>query len=109
MTEQGFKPIVNGRASICHWSLSASFLLKEQAVKAVERILALNIDVPVSYCKELSERREHHLVVIEDMAWAANLATVAQILKECDWQEPVADHQSAGEASAVVSEADGPQ
>jgi hypothetical protein len=83
-----YRPIVNGRASICHWSLTASFLLKEQATKAVERILAMDVDCPVSYCKELTEKSERHLVIIEDMSWANNLVAVAEILRECDWQEP---------------------
>lgn len=81
------KPAVNGRASICTWTLTASFLTKKQAVTAIENILAENINFHVSYSVHWSDTQEHHLVEIEEMSWARNLATVAAILEGIDCKE----------------------
>lgn len=81
------KVTVNGRASICTWTLTASFLTKEQAKTAIDRIMAEGIDFPVSYCKVFSDTREHHVVEIEEMSWATNLSTVAKILEGVDWRD----------------------
>jgi hypothetical protein len=82
--------IINGRASICRWSLEAAFLTKEQAASVVQKILALSVDFPVSYSVEYSARedRDVHVVRIGEMSWANNLVAAAEILRESDWQEP---------------------
>lgn len=81
------KPVVGGSASICNWSLRASFLTKEQAAKAVRKILKEEIDFNVSYEPEMGGTRTHHVVSVEDMPWATNLSTVAKILESVDYDD----------------------
>ena len=81
------KPVKDGRASICNWSLRASFLTKEQAVKAVRKILKEEIDFNVSFEAELDATRTHFVVNVDDMSWANNLSTVARILESVDYDD----------------------
>lgn len=79
------KPVVNGRASICEWSLRAEFKTKEQAKTAIKKILDLDIDFPVEYEKHMDSTHDIHCVLINGMSWAGNLITVAKILEEVDY------------------------
>ncbi len=81
------KPIVGGRASICTWSVSASFLTKKQAVDAIHKLLNEEIDFNVKFEKtwDTAENKEKFHLTIEDMSWANNLTTVAKILEEVDY------------------------
>lgn len=80
-----YKPTINGRASICHWTLSVSFKTKEQTVKALKKILKEDIDFPVSYRTEMTSDGYQYFLDIDDMSWAANLSTVAKILEKVDY------------------------
>lgn len=79
-------PNINGRTSICSWSLRADFKTKYQAKTAIKKILDQDIDFNVEYEKYYSETDELYSVVITGMFWAENLSTVAEILKEVDYK-----------------------
>jgi len=75
------------RASICNWSLRASFLTKDQATKAVKKILKESVDFNVSYEAEMGNDRMYYVVNVNDMHWANNLSTVAKILESVDHKD----------------------
>ena len=80
------KQTVNGRASICEWSLKATFKTKEQAVKAIKELLEQDIHFPLSYEVDFVDSGHTHSIVIDDMPWAGNLKTVAKILQRVDYR-----------------------
>lgn len=81
------KPTVNGKASICHWDLRVTFLIKKQATEAVALLLKEDIDFSVSFSTELDASRTLYVIEVNDMPWANNLATVASILQQVDYQD----------------------
>lgn len=76
--------VVGGRASVCYWTLEAKFLTKAQAVGAVKRLMAEDVDFDVSFAHSHDGAHDVYVVSIKRMAWAANLATVAKILAKVD-------------------------
>jgi hypothetical protein len=75
------------KASICHWSLRASFYTKQQVVDAITMLLAEEIDFNLSFSVELEATRTAYVLEIDEMPWAENLTTVAQILERVDHKD----------------------
>ena len=76
-----------GRASICHWDLTFQFLLKEQAIEAMNKIFTLEYDLNVSYIVNCGVQPQTYTVTISDMCWAVTLTEVAKILESVDWSD----------------------
>lgn len=73
------------RAKIIDWDLTLTFRDKSQAIHVVNELMQLDICFPVSYRHDFIDTGEIHMVVIDDMSWAANLATVAEIVRAVDF------------------------
>lgn len=82
-----FKPVVNGRASICNWSLEFSFRTRQQVVKFIDLLLKDEIDFHFEYEYIMTDKDYLYTVRIHDMSWADNLQRVAGYLKEVDYSD----------------------
>jgi hypothetical protein len=81
----GVSKTVNGKAAVCHWDLTLTFIDKDQAVHVVSELMKRGVDFPVSYRPEMTNTSMIHIVEIDDMAWAHNLAAVAEIVLAIDY------------------------
>ena len=84
-----YKPVVNGKASICNWDLRIRFHTKEQVKKAIQFLLEMeiNFDFSVSYLMGDSVTPDTFIIDIDGMSWANNLQHVAEILKDVDYND----------------------
>ena len=82
-----YKPTVNNRASICEFDLKIRFLTKEQCQKFINAYLE-TVEYP---CDMRYTRRDdavlvEHIVSITGGQWAKNLAQIAALLEQVDFQ-----------------------
>lgn len=81
------KPVIRGRASIIHTSLTVKVLWKRQ----LERMIAFLIDNDYAFewkfVNEVSLKEVHYLLTINEICWAENLTKISKILEKCDYQE----------------------
>ena len=82
-----YKPVVNGRASICEWELSFRFLTKEQCNRFIIEYLKEEIPVNFAYEEIAGDGKTptQFVVSIEASSWANNLSRVAEILESVDY------------------------
>ena len=75
-------------ASICHWDLSFRFYTKEQCERFIALLMKEEIEYSFSYHVEGGDSKNppHHIIEIHDQPWANNLATVAELLKQVDYE-----------------------
>lgn len=82
-----------GRASICSWDLCFRFLIKEQATKAIEKLLAWECPVNFSYEEEMGTGIPVYTIQLDNMSWAGNLEQVAKFLQEVDWSDETIEEE----------------
>ncbi len=80
-----YKPVVNGRASICTWELEFHFRDVSQVRKFIKLLMEDEIDFNFDYEKVLDETGELNYITITG-SWANNLVRIAEMLKEVDYQ-----------------------
>ncbi len=80
-----YKPVVNGRASICTWELEFHFRDVAQVRKFIKLLMEDEIDFNFEYEKVLDETGELNYITITG-SWADNLVRIAEMLKEVDYQ-----------------------
>lgn len=78
------KPVVNGKASICHWNLAVMFRDKTQVQDFIDMLLKDEIDFDFSLVKELDETSEYYVLTIEG-TWANNLVRVSKLVEYVDY------------------------
>jgi hypothetical protein len=91
-------PIVNGRASICHWNLEFRFFDKEQCSKFMRKWMEMEVtgSFSIKYEKFSGEGAgaEEHWITIEDGYWSHNLVKIAQLLESVDYTDKFSEEQS---------------
>jgi len=85
------RPVVNGRASICTWDLQFYFRTRKQCNKFLKLYLKSDIPINFSYRQDTVVNdsgitEDRHIIEIDEMPWAANLAKVAEILEKVDYE-----------------------
>ena len=80
------KPVVEGRASICTWTLQFHFFTQEQRDKAVKMIMKDHPHVNLSIWTDHLESKETYFCTINSHSWANNLTNIAKILEKFDYQ-----------------------
>ena len=80
-----YTPTVQGRASICTWSLKFYFFEREQALKAVNKILKKYSYIDIHIETQTVENRDATIVEIVNMSWANNLKYIARLIESCDY------------------------
>lgn len=89
-----------GRASICKWTLSFTFLLKFQAVEAMNKLLEYGIP-GLHYQEDMPSGSFSYTITIPEMCWAGNLKDIAEILESVDYPDTCGeyDNDEEGEKS----------
>lgn len=78
------KPVVNGKASLCQWELTFSFLDKLQVNKFIELLLEDEIDFDFQYDHEFCDNVHTHTVTVTG-SWANNLTRISKMLEKVDY------------------------
>lgn len=95
-SNEDYKPVVGGRASICQWELQFYFITKEQTEKFIHKLLEWNMPIDFNYRVEdvvlqddafgrKNERR--YVVELNSMCWAKNLTEIGAMLEEVDYDQ----------------------
>ena len=85
MNKPEYKPVVNGRASICTWELEFYFRDNQQIREFVKLLMEDEIDFDFEYEKVLEETSELHYITVKG-SWANNLVRVAEMAKKVDYK-----------------------
>jgi len=85
MNKPEYKPVVNGRASICTWELEFYFRDNQQIREFVKLLMEDEIDFDFEYEKVLDETSELHYITVKG-SWANNLVRVAEMAKKVDYK-----------------------
>ena len=86
MNKPEYKPVVNGRASICTWELEFYFRDNQQIREFVKLLMEDEIDFDFEYEKVLDETSELHYITVKG-SWANNLVRVAKMAKKVDYKD----------------------
>ena len=83
------KPVISGRASIIHASLTIKVLWKRQLERMIAFLIANDYAFSWSWVSKDSgyPGSEHYLLTIEEIIWAENLTEISKILEKCDYQK----------------------
>jgi hypothetical protein len=84
MTEP-YKPVENGRESICTWELELYFRKEEQIREFISLLLKEDVLYDFEYEKILDEASTLHYVRISG-SWANNLVAVAKLADRVDYK-----------------------
>lgn len=79
-----YKPVVNGRASICTWELEFYFYDNEQIRNFIKLLMEDETNFNFEYEMVLEDTRELHYITIQG-SWANSLVRIADMLKEVDY------------------------
>ena len=85
MTEAPYKPVVDGRASICTWELEFYFFDEDQVRNFIKLLIDDEILFDFEFEKVLDETRTRHYITIKG-SWANNLVRVAQLAEKVDYK-----------------------
>ena len=85
MNKPEYKPVVNGRASICTWELEFYFRDNQQIREFVKLLMEDEMDFDFEYEKVLDETSELHYITVKG-SWANNLVRVAEMAKKVDYK-----------------------
>lgn len=85
MNKPEYKPVVNGRASICTWELEFYFRDNQQIREFVKLLMEDEIDFNFEYEKVFGEIGELHYITVKG-SWANNLVRVAKMAKKVDYK-----------------------
>ena len=86
MNKPEYKPVVNGRASICTWELEFYFRDNQQIREFVKLLMEDEIDFNFEYEKVFVEIGELHYITVKG-SWANNLVRVAKMAKKVDYKD----------------------
>lgn len=86
MSKLEYKPVVNGRASICTWELEFYFRDNTQIREFVKLLMEDEIDFDFEYEKVFGENGELHYITVKG-SWANNLVRVAKMAKKVDYKD----------------------
>jgi len=84
MTEL-YKPVENGRASICTWELEFHFRCEEQIRNFISLLMKEDVLYDFEYEKMLDETSTLHYIRISG-SWANNLVAVSKIADSVDYK-----------------------
>lgn len=75
-------------ASICHWDLQFRFHTKEQCQKFITLLMNEDIEYHFEYYYNMgdSSTAPEYWIEIHDMSWAKNLARIAELLEQVDYE-----------------------
>lgn len=85
MTNSPYKPVVDGRASICTWELEFYFRTEEQIRAFIKLLIEDELLFDFEYEKILDETTTLHYILIKG-SWANNLVRVAQMAEKVDYK-----------------------
>jgi hypothetical protein len=80
-----YKPVSNGRASICTWELEFHFRKEEQVKKFVKLLMKDEIMFDFECWTDYTDTCTLYYVNVSG-SWANNLVTVAKIAKKVDYK-----------------------
>ena len=83
------KPVIRGRASIIHASLTIKVLWKRQLERMIAFLIANDYAFSWNWVPKQSgyPGSDHYLLTIDEICWAENLTEISRILEKCDYQE----------------------
>jgi hypothetical protein len=81
------KPVISGRASIIHASLTVKVLWKRQLERMIAYLISNDYSFKWEYIGGFSLKENHYLLSIDEICWAENLTEISRILEKCDYQE----------------------
>lgn len=84
-SKKEYKPVVNGRASICTWELEFYFRDNAQVRKFIKLLMKDEINFNFEYEMVLEDTRELHYINIKG-SWANSLVRIAKMCKKVDYK-----------------------
>jgi hypothetical protein len=80
-----YKPVENGRASICTWELEFHFRKEEQIREFIALLMKEDVLYDFEYEKTFDETSTLHYIRISG-SWASNLVAVAKLADRVDYK-----------------------
>jgi hypothetical protein len=80
-----YKPVENGRASICTWELEFHFRKEEQIREFIALLMKEDVLYDFEYEKTFDETSTLHYIRISG-SWANNLVAVAKLADKVDYK-----------------------
>jgi hypothetical protein len=83
---QPYKPVVNGRASICNWEIEFSFLERKQIQKFIELLTNEDVVFDFSFYTLLDETHTKYCILVSG-SWAYNMKLMAELAEQVDYND----------------------